>query len=169
MNIVCNIHLYGLPRVVKFIETWSRPPGTVGAGFGELLLNEHRILDSAEDWLDKNMGIFNTFKLKIVKMVNFILCVFITTTFILNQLKTMQLTYHEWIYLWTKYHNLASVFFYNNSTTCLFGAGSFVLRVANYAIQWLWSWQVLCAKVQIQGLSGELNEPEITEWWTEEG
>lgn len=64
------------------------------AGFGELLFNEHRILDSAEDWLDKNMGIINTFKLNIVKMVNFILCVFITTTFILNnQLKTMQLIY----------------------------------------------------------------------------
>lgn len=43
------------------------------------------------------------------------------------------------------------------------------LRVANYAIQWLWSWQVLCAQVQIQGLCGELNEPEITEWWIEEG
>lgn len=64
------------------------------AGFGELLFNEHRILDSAEDWLDKNMGIINTFKLNIVKMVNFILCVFIATTFILNnQLKTMQLIY----------------------------------------------------------------------------
>lgn len=88
--IVCIIHLYGLPRVVKFIEAWSSPPGTVGAGFGELPLNEHRILDSAEDWLDKNMGIFKTFKLKIVKMVNFILCVFVTTTFILNnQLTTM--------------------------------------------------------------------------------
>lgn len=68
----------------------------MGAGFGELLFNQHKILDSAEDWLDRNMGIFSTFKLKIVKMVNFFLCVFITTTFILNnQLKTMQLTYHE--------------------------------------------------------------------------
>lgn len=68
----------------------NSPPGTVGAGFGELPFNEHRILDSAEDWLDKNMGIFKTFKLKIVKMVSFILCVFVTTAFILNnQLKTM--------------------------------------------------------------------------------
>lgn len=59
-----------------------------------LPFNEHRILDSAEDWLDKNMGLFNTFKLKIVKMINFSLCVFITATFILNnQLKTMQLFY----------------------------------------------------------------------------
>lgn len=40
------------------------------------------------------MGLFNTFKLKIVKMINFSLCVFITATFILNnQLKTMQLFY----------------------------------------------------------------------------
>lgn len=59
-----------------------------------LPFNEHRVLDSAEDWLDKNMGLFNTFKLKIVKMINFSLCVFITATFILNnQLKTMQLFY----------------------------------------------------------------------------
>lgn len=98
MSIVCIIRLYGLPGVVKFIETWSSPPGTVGVGYGELLFNEPRILDSAEDWLDQNMGIFNTCKLKIVKMVNSTLCVFITTTFILNnQPKTMQLIC-EWIY-----------------------------------------------------------------------
>lgn len=34
MDIVEIIHLYGLPRVVKFRETWSSPPGTVGVGFG---------------------------------------------------------------------------------------------------------------------------------------
>lgn len=88
--IVCIIHLYGLPRAVKFIETWIVPQGLWARDLESYRFNEHRILESTEDWLDKNMGIFKTFKLKIVKMVNFILCVFVTTTFILNnQLKTM--------------------------------------------------------------------------------